>query len=145
MSAHTAKCQSCHEAVAGEIHHLGFSNMDALYCSACPKVLLLKNHDLLVQFGIRWVHAVPGDPTFQEYGRHHLPVYAQVEALFRPCEREGRYGYLNPPRCPKCNGLLRGDLYEDKPVLKNWDGYAFVTSGSVDDAEQLTPEHAQHL
>ena len=52
---------------------------------------------------------------------------------------------MNPPRCPKCNGLIRGDIYEDKPILKNTDGYVFVTTGSVDDINQLKLEYAQQI
>jgi hypothetical protein len=81
--------------------------------------------------------ALPPEGSFEFYNRHLLPYYAQVEALFRPCVCGGQYGYLNPPRCPVCSGLLRGDCYEDKPILKQRDGFVFVTIGSVDDREQL--------
>jgi hypothetical protein len=44
---------------------------------------------------------------------------------------------MNPPRCPRCLGLIRGNLYEDKPILKLNDGYVFVSIGSVDDVARL--------
>lgn len=143
MTEHTAKCEACGESVSGEIYHLGFSDMEALYCSSCPKVLLMKDHNLLESVGIKWLNLEPGDAGWQEYGRHVLPVYEKIENLFNPCECGGVYRYMNPPRCPRCQGLLRGDMYEDKPVLKNRDGYVFVTTGSVDDVEQLKPVYAQ--
>jgi len=133
MSAHAAVCQACHREVQGEIFHLGFSDMDALYCSKCPKVLLLKDWRLPQRRGI----LPPTEREFQYYSRQWLPYYAKVEALFRPCACGGHYGYMNPPRCPLCNGLLRGDCYEDKPILKQRDGYVFVCAGSVNDSEQL--------
>ena len=145
MTAHTAKCEACGETVSGEIYHLGFSDMDALYCSSCPKVLLLRDRSLLENLDIERLKLEPGDPGWQEYGRHSLPVYAKIENLFNPCECGGVFRYMNPPRCPKCRGLLRGDLYEDKPVLKSRDGYVFVTAGSVNDLQQLKSEYAlQH-
>lgn len=145
MTAHTAKCQTCGRKVSGEIYHLGFSDMDALYCSSCPRVLLFKDHSLLDRFGIKWPHLKAHDPGFQFYNRHLLPVFERIESLFKPCQCGGRYAYMNPPRCPKCNGLLRGDLYEDKPILKQNDGYVFVTVGCVDDLQQLKPEYAQQV
>ena len=137
MTEHTATCQSCHAEVHGQIYHLGFSNMQALYCSACPNVLLLKDPELPMRRGIRWPNLAPHDPGFQFYGRHLLPVYAAIEDLFNPCPCGGTYQFMAPPRCPKCNGLLRGDCYEDKPVLKERDGYVFVSTKSVDDRQQI--------
>ena len=111
--------------------------MEALYCSSCPKVLLLKTPGLLERFNIVRPPLGAKQPGFQPYLRHQLPFYAKVEALFSPCECGGHYGYMNPPRCPKCNGLLRGDLYGDKPIAKVTDGYALITLGSVDDVSKL--------
>jgi len=132
MTKHTVKCQSCSAEVVGELYHAGFSDMEGLYCSSCPRVLLLKDWHLLEQRGIR----LPPEGSFQYYNRHMLSYYAQVEALFRQCQCGGHYGYMNSPRCPVCSGLLRGDSYEDKPILKQQDGFVFVTTGSVDDHEQ---------
>lgn len=139
MTAHTTKCQTCGEAISGEIYHLGFSNMEALYCSSCPRVLLLKTPGLLERFHLTYPPLNADKPGFQPYLRHLLPFFAEVETLFSPCQCGGRYGYMNPPRCPKCNGLLRGNAYEDKPISKLNDGYVFVTLGSVDDVCQLKP------
>ena len=103
----------------------------------------ITNRDLLENLGIKWLNLEPGDRGWQEYGRHSLPIYERIEELFKPCECGGVFRYMNPPRCPRCRGLLRGDLYEDKPVLKSRDGYVFVTAGSVNDLQQLKPEYAQ--
>jgi len=35
----------------GEIYHLGFSNMESVYCSECHKVLLLADPDFLLKNG----------------------------------------------------------------------------------------------
>lgn len=137
MSTYVVECQACGEDVAGEIHHLAFTNMEALYCSSCPRVLLLKTPSLLERFKIVRPPLEKSKPGFLPYLRHLLPFYEKVEALFLPCECGGHYGYMNPPRCPKCNGLLRGDLYGDKPIAKATDGYALVTLGSVDDISHL--------
>lgn len=137
MSTYVVRCEACGKDVAGEIIHLGSSSTEALHCSACPRVLLLKTPGLLERFGIARPALGQGQPGFQPYLRHLLPFYEKVEALFAPCECGGRYGYMNPPRCPKCNGLLRGDLYGDKPIAKVTDGYALVTLGAVDDVAKL--------
>ncbi|WP_139351688.1 hypothetical protein [Rhodanobacter sp. C06] len=137
MTAQIIVCQACNAEVHGEIYHLGFCDMQALYCSSCPKVLLLKDRELLPSNGISWPNLTAADPGFEFYDRHLLPVYASIEALFDPCECGGRYLYMAPPHCPKCGGLLRGDCYEDKPILKERDGYVFVSAGSVTDHEQL--------
>jgi hypothetical protein len=139
MSQYVVECQACGEDIVGEIFHLGATNMEALYCSSCPRVLLLKTPGLIERFNIVRPGVGGGEPGFQPFLRHLLPFYAKVEALFRPCECGGRFGYMNPPRCPKCNGLLRGDLYGDRPIAKVTDGYALVTLGSVDDLSQLKP------
>ena len=111
--------------------------MGALYCPHCPIVLLLKDRRILEQNKISWPDLDASKPGFQPYCRHLLPVFSQIEALFRPCSCGGRFRYMNPPRCPRCSGLLRGDLYEGKPILKLNDGYVFVTSGIGNDVAQL--------
>ena len=137
MSTHVATCSACGQAVAGKLYHFGFSSMRALYCSDCPRVLLLKHWDILNRHGIVWPGLEAGSPGFERYCRHLLPVFARIEELFSPCACGGHYRYMNPPRCPQCRGLLRGDLYEDKPILKLNDGYVFVTVGAVGDLAQL--------
>jgi hypothetical protein len=138
-SPFVVRCEACGEDVVAGMIHLGASNAEALYCSSCPRVLLLRTPDLLERFGIKRPALGPNFPGFQPFLRHLLPFYAKVEALFLPCECGGHYGYMNPPRCPKCNGLLRGDVYGDKPIAKVTDGYALVTLGAVDDMDQLKP------
>lgn len=137
MGTHIVQCQACGESVSGEIHHLAFANMEALYCSSCPRVLLLKTPGILERFGIVRPPLGHQYPGFLPYLRHLLPFFAKVEALFAPCQCGGHYGFMNPPRCPKCNGLLRGDLYGDKPLAKVTDGYALVTLEAVDAERQL--------
>ena len=137
MTKETATCQSCGKDIAGEIYHLGFSNMEALYCSSCPKVLLLSDFELIENRNIIWPHLKANDEGWQYYDRHLLPVYSQIEKLFKDCNCGGRFGFMNPPRCPKCSDLLRGNCYEDKPILKQRDRYIFVCGGSVTDKEQL--------
>jgi len=137
MSKHVGTCEACGQAVSGELYHLGFSNMQALYCSNCPSVLLLKHWDILERHGIVWPSLETASPGFEHYCRHLLPVFARIEELFSPCACGGHYRYMNSPRCPRCRGLLRGDVYEDKPILKLNDGYVFATTGAVADLAQL--------
>lgn len=42
MTEHVQKCGACGDEVKGELYHLGFSDMDAVYCCDCPNVLLIK-------------------------------------------------------------------------------------------------------
>lgn len=137
MSAHTESCQSCNAQIEGNMIHLGFSDMQALYCSSCPCVLLLKDWTLLEKHGISWPHLQAGDKGWQPWDRHLLPIYQKIEALFIPCSCGGTFRFMNSPRCPKCKGLLRGDVYEDKPILKERDLYAFVSVDSISDTDGL--------
>jgi hypothetical protein len=137
MTAHIETCVTCGEKVSGEVYHLGFSDIDALYCSSCPSVLILPGHGVTERHGITIPSTDAASAEFQYYCRHLLPAFAKIEALFDPCKCGGRYGYMNPPRCPKCSGLLRGDIYEDKPIFKLNDLYVFVSGGTVDESSQL--------
>ena len=92
--------------------------------------------------GIKRPNLKAGDNGWEYYDRHLLPVYTKVEGLFMPCRCGGHFGYMNPPRCPKCLKYLMGDCYEDKPILKERDKYVFVSVGSVTDKEQLRPDNA---
>ena len=139
MTKKTAKCQACGKLIDGEIFHLGFSDMVALYCSSCPMVLLLSDFQLLENKGIKWLHHTAGDKGWEYYDRHLLPVYSEIEKLFKQCKCGGRFGFTNPPRCPKCNQYMQGNCYEDKPILMQRDKYAFVCAGSVTDVEQIEP------
>ena len=53
MTKESTKCQSCGKKIKGEIYHPGFSNMEALYCSARPMVLLRSDFQLLETNGIK--------------------------------------------------------------------------------------------
>lgn len=46
MTAHSYTCKNCSSEVQGELYHLGFSDMDCMYCDSCPRVLLLKEYNL---------------------------------------------------------------------------------------------------
>jgi hypothetical protein len=139
MSTFVVRCEACRKDVKAGMIHLNASHAEALYCSSCSRVLLLKTPGLLERFGIERPGLGKHDPGFQPFLRHLLPFYAKVEALFLPCECGGHFGYMNPPRCPKCNGLLRGDLYGDKPIAKVTDGYALVSLGAEYDVDKLKP------
>jgi hypothetical protein len=66
-----------------------------------------------------------------------LPFWQRAEALFRPCPCGGSFRFMNPPRCPLCKGLLYGDCYEDKPILRMRAGYVFVTTDSINAEQHL--------
>lgn len=104
--------------------------MDAVYCTKCPKVLLLEDQGFLAEQGINFPNLMPGDEGWQEYNAHLLPLYEQAEALFPSCGCGGTFKYMAPPRCPKCKEYILGSDYENKPINRNL-GYAFVTVGSV--------------
>ena len=137
MSAHTLKCKSCGGTVSCEMYHLGFSEMQALYCSSCSKVLLLHDFTLFERNGIHCPPLEASAPAFKPYTRHILPFFQQAEALFKPCPCGGSFRFMNPPRCPLCKGLLLGDCYEDKPIFKLRDWYVFICSGSISAEEHL--------
>lgn len=138
MTVQSVICQCCNAQVEGELYHLGFSDMDCMYCDSCPRVLLLKDHTLAKRNGILWPHLQPGDAGWEYYNRHLLPYNARFEALFKPCECGGRFRANSAPRCPKCNGFLQGEPPPpDQP--STWHKrHVFVTLGSVIDAEWLS-------
>jgi len=68
----------------------------------------------------------PGD-----FGRWKLPYWRRVEDRIPPCACGGSFGYLNPPRCPKCHGAIAGDVFEGKPALKETSLYFFDFGKSV--------------
>lgn len=129
MTKHTQKCLSCHEEITGELYHMGFSNIDAIYCTSCPNVLLIKDRNFYDKNNIEFPHLVAGDKGWQEYNRHLLPYYKNAEQHLPQCSCGDSFEYMAPPRCPKCNGYIFGKSYENKPVLRNIN-YAFVTKKS---------------
>jgi len=145
MTKHSVTCKKCNETVQGELYHLGFSDMDCMYCDSCPRALLLKDHTLAQRCGIEWPNLQPGDKGWEYYNRHLLPVYARFEALFLPCECGGTYRAGAPPRCPKCNEYL-GDGVPDFDKPSTWlKGHVFVTAGAVTDRDhlrELAPNHS---
>lgn len=137
MARHVQTCRSCGEDVEGELYHLGFSDFDCMYCDSCPRVLLLRDHDLAKRNGIEWPNLKPEDAGWEPWNQHLLPVYKKIEDLFRPCLCGGRFRFMAPPRCPMCNEHIFGKGYEDKPIARQNEGYAFITIGSVCDKDQI--------
>lgn len=138
MTIHSLTCKSCDAHVTGELYHLGFSDMDCMYCDSCPRVLLLKDHSLAERYGIKWPHLQPGDIGWENYNRHLLPYYARLEALFKPCICSGRFKASAAARCPKCNNFLAGAAPPaDQPSRWQSKGHVFMTLGSVIDTEWL--------
>ena len=140
MTAHSVICKSCGANVEGELYHLGFSDMDCMYCDSCPRVLLLKDYTLAERHGINWPQLQPGDPGWEHYNRHLIPYYARFEALFKPCVCGGHFRASAAPRCPSCNGFLAGVAPPaDQP--STWHkGHVFITLGSFTDTEWLNAQ-----
>src|SRR5689334_10066 len=101
MTAHHQICKSCGVDVTGELFHLGFSDMECMYCDSCPRVLLLKDPMLDQRCNLIFPNLHAGDPGWEEYDRHLIPYYERREALFRPCECGGRFRACALPRCPR--------------------------------------------
>jgi len=119
-------CLECGAYVSGKLVHLGFSNLESLFCSSCPAALLIDSPD----FGsLKSINAAHRD--FQEYNNHLLAPWATHEAQLQACSCGGEFRYLNPPRCPSCSGLLQGDLYEGRIIQKQRDGNAFLSGPIV--------------
>uniref|UniRef100_UPI001E5733D3 hypothetical protein n=1 Tax=Marinimicrobium alkaliphilum TaxID=2202654 RepID=UPI001E5733D3 len=142
MTKHIQECKSCGQKSEGELYHLGFSDMDCMYCDSCPRVLLLKDRDFLKKKGIVWPSLLPGDEGWEHYNRHLFPLYEKLESLFKPCECGGRFRAWAVARCSQCNDYLFGVAPEpDKPSM--WHSkYVFVTVGSYNDIEQLNGKFA---
>ncbi len=130
MSKHSQNCKVCNTDIEGEIYHLGFSDMEALYCWDCPNVLLIKDRDFFSGNGIVFPNLMAGDKGWQEYNKHLLPYYEKAEELLPKCKCGGHFRFMAPPRCPKCNEYLAGKGYDNKPYYRNHK-YVFVTIGSV--------------
>jgi hypothetical protein len=104
--------------------------MEAVYCSDCPKVLLIKDQDFFEQNGVEFPRLMPGDKGRMEYNKHLLPYYERAENLFPRCPCGGHFRFMAPPRCPKCLEFILGKGYDGKPYYRR-SGYAFVTEGSI--------------
>ena len=140
MTKHTQECRICGKGSEGEIYHMGFSDMSCMYCDSCPRVLLLKDGNLLKKNGIEWPNLQPGDEGWEYYNRHLLPIYEKLESLFKPCECGGNFRAWAAPRCPKCNDYLSGVAPEPDKPSKWYSKYVFVTVGSYNDIEHLSEE-----
>ena len=126
MANHIQICAECDASVSCTVCHLGFGGLEAIYCSCCPKVLLLDQ----AQGGTQLPNLKAGDEGWEEFDRHLLRYFSEAEKNFPPCSCGGFFQFMNPPRCPKCEGLLFGQDYENKPIQRNL-GYAYITSGSI--------------
>lgn len=140
MTKHTQECKSCGKDSEGEIYHMGFSDMSCMYCDSCPRVLLLKDGNLLKKNGIEWPNLQPGDEGWEYYNRHLLPIYEKLESLFKSCECGGHFRAWAAPRCPKCNDYLSAVEPEPDKPSKWYSKYVFVTVGSYNDIEHLSEE-----
>ena len=130
MTKHTLICQSCNSEIAGEIYHLGFSNMEAIYCTNCPNVLLIKDLNFYNKNGIKILNLKAGDKGWQAYDRHLLPYFKKVESLFPDCSCGGKFEYMAAPRCPNCNEYIMGNGYDDKPIYRNI-RHVFISKESI--------------
>jgi len=127
VTAHTQTCKQCLTKISGELVHLGFSDMDAIYCNRCPNVLFIKDWKFFDRIGVSVPDLTAGDKGWLEYDRHLLPYYTEVEKHFPPCSCGGQFQYMAAPRCPQCRDYLLGVGYSDKPVLRKQQ-FAFVTA-----------------
>lgn len=130
MTQHTQRCKCCNADISGEIYHLGFSDMDAIYCERCPNVLLIKDRTFYEKNGISFPNLVPGDKGWEEYNRHLLPYFERAESYLPLCPCGGHFRYMAAPRCPKCDGYIMGGGYDDKPVYRQHK-YVFVTKEAI--------------
>ena len=130
MTQHTQQCACCKSEISGELYHCGFSDMEAIYCEFCPNVLLLKDSDFYQRIGVIFPNLMAGDKGWQEYNKHLLPYFEQVEKHFPLCSCGGHFRYMAAPRCPKCLSYIFGQGYDDKPVHRNI-RHAFVTRESI--------------
>nr|CAP48346.1 putative integron gene cassette protein [uncultured bacterium] len=83
-----------------------------------------------------WPNLAPHDLASSSTADICYPCTQQLKAFSTLVSCGGTFQFMAPPQCPICNDLLRGDCYEDKPVLKERDGYVFVSASSVDDRQQ---------
>ena len=130
MTQHRQLCQSCHSEISGELIHLGFSNIDVIYCNQCPNVLIIKDQGFYENNEIELPRLSAGEKGWQEYDRHLIPYFKLAEKLFPQCACGGRFEYMAAPRCPSCNEYILGKGYEDKPALRNTRS-AFISRESV--------------
>jgi hypothetical protein len=112
-------------------YHVGFSDIVQLYCATCEGVLLVDLYHPALSDLHSWA-----EQNAKGFGFAPADLWREFEARFRPCPCGGRFAYLNPPRCPHCRGLLRGDCYAGEPTRKVQDGYVFVPGASFTGREQ---------
>ena len=135
-----ALCKCCNKFVSGTHLHLGFSNLMALYCSRCEGVLLDEYGDIETSDLPERQKLPKGD-----YGKSDMAYWIKYGDLFKPCPCGGTFDYLNSPRCPKCKGLLFGDLFKDKPALKEQNGYVFMSGPSFRAKEMIKDSELKRL
>ncbi len=132
-------CHSCGGFVSGTVAHLGFSNLDAMYCSKCEGVLYISQYSLDV------TDIFSESCPREEYSMEYVPVWTKFEALFAPCPCGGKFKMLNPPRCPKCHDFILGDYYNGKPIYKLRDKYSFQSGKSFHEGDLLKESERNRL
>ena len=129
MTHHIQQCKSCDTEVQGELYHLGFSDMEALYCERCPNVLLIKDPDFYRRIGVSPPNLSAGDEGWLEYNRHLLPFFGQVESHLPTCSCGGCFRYMAAPRCAACNDYIFAQPYSE-PIDRSV-RHVFVSKDSV--------------
>jgi hypothetical protein len=87
--------------------------------------------------------AIVSTPT-SDYGKNWEEEIQKVDSALPKCQCGGSFAYMNPPRCPKCAGLVFGAVYEGKPVLKAREGYTFVSRKTYK-MDDLKPRKAEQV
>ena len=108
----SVKCQCCNETIEGHRYHGGFSDIHSIHCSRCEASLWLCGDSCEPKF--------PNTSNIMtsDYGREWLPYWDEFDSKLPKCKCGGTFNQMNSPRCPKCKGLIFGELYEGKPVYR---------------------------
>jgi len=126
MTYHIQQCISCKSNISGELHHCGFSDMEAIYCERCPNVLLIKDFEFYNRIEVKFPNIVAGDDDWLEYNKHLLPYFEAAEKHLPLCSCGGHFRYMAAVRCPICLQYIFGKGYEDKPIYRDIRN-AFIT------------------
>ena len=130
MTKHTLNCKECRNSIDGELYHLGFSNLEAIYCDSCPNVLLLRLPGFYSDNGIEMPSLQAGDEGWGFYDRHLFPYYEKAESHFPSCSCGGCFRFMAAPRCPVCKQYLMGKGFAN-PIDRNM-RHVFVCAESFE-------------